>query len=68
MCDVPVSCAHSRIRYIRYPALNGGWYISPQCLDCRELVKLPQHYGRYLIKRFEVPAGYRIVTVESANG
>lgn len=61
----PSACTHAHVRYVRFPSNGGGYSIAPQCAECGQLVKLPQHHFRVLIKRFEVPTGSPIVDIRA---
>lgn len=51
-------CDHSGRRvYARRIHPNGPVHICVQCLECLDLVKLPEHGMRAFIKLSEVPAG-----------
>lgn len=54
-------CDHSGRRvYARRTYPNGSIHICVQCLECLDLVKLPEHGNRAFIKPAEVPAGKAI--------
>lgn len=54
-------CDHAgNLRYVRRNLPNGSVHICVQCSRCREVVRLPEHNYRPLIKIYEVPAGATI--------
>lgn len=53
-------CKHLNRRYTRRVFSNGSTHICVQCLDCLNVVKLPEHGDRPFLRLDEVPFDQKI--------
>lgn len=57
------ACEHFGHRvYARRTFSNGSVHVCVQCLNCLQVVKMPEHGNRPWIRKDEIPSGFVIHT------